>query len=52
MKYNVLVNVHNPRRGLVEVLLQSVYAKDRKEALRLAKEVCERDEKPIVRLAR
>jgi hypothetical protein len=49
IKYNVSVMVFNPCRGDVECFLQSVYAENRKEAIRLAKKVVDRGEKPIVR---
>ncbi len=51
-KYNVSVMIFNPNRGSVECFLQSIYAASRKDALKDAKTVVDRGEKPIVRLAR
>ena len=48
-KYNVSVMIFNPRRGEVECFLQSIYAANKTEALRLARKIVERGEKPIVR---
>jgi hypothetical protein len=50
-KYNVSVMVFNPRRGDVECFLQSVYAENKKEAIRLARKVVDRGETSIVRQA-